>query len=337
MGVYVYQNEQLDKVAGLGYSVVDSAISSSSENPVQNKVVKEYVDTKVSKDQGVAQSGKVLGINASGMVEPVDVAGSASDITYDNSTSGLTATDVQEAVDEIDSTVDGLGSQVSTLISDTANYYNITDSADTTLVDADSIPFYDTSASAKKKITWANIVTKIKSSLANYFGRKFSQSNGKLSLLAEDNTSLNTVTLQPLATNTSYSNNVGLGVTNVQSAIDKLGNFTYGNLTINSSYATGNVFYQKFGRVVTVFLADIVFTAQPPEGAWSVPFVSGLPKAATLSSNPKIVLYGHNNTYVIPVRLAFGTGSTELYFHWNVTSGISTSANYNATFSYICE
>jgi hypothetical protein len=38
--------------------------------------------------------------------------GDAADVTYDNSGSGLTATDVQAAIDEIDGTVDGFGSAV---------------------------------------------------------------------------------------------------------------------------------------------------------------------------------------------------------------------------------
>lgn len=340
MGVYVYQNEQLDKVAGLGYDVVDSAISSSSENPVQNKVVKEYVDAsanaKVSKDQGVAQSGKVLGINADGMVEPVEVAGSASDITYDNSTSGLSATNAQDAIDEIDATVDGQTAQISSLIADTGNAYKTTDTTDTTLADADYIPF-STSASSKKKITWSNIVAKIKSSLANYFGRKFSQSNGKLNLLAEDNTVLNTVTLSPLASNTSYTDTNSIGATNVQSAVDKLSTFTTGTLTINSAYASGNASYQKYGKVVIVYLSDVIFKAQPASGSWSVAFVSGLPKMATILTNPKVLLMPFSNAYATPVRLAFNSGATALYFHWTNQNVQLNNVDYNLTFAYICE
>lgn len=143
--------------------------------------------------------------------------------------------------------------------------------------------------------------------------------------------------LQNRAEKTSYTDPNNIGATNVQSAIDKLGSFTTGSLTINSAYATGNAFYQKFGRVVTVFLADVRFVSQPPNGSWSTYFVKGLPKVAQLNGNPKIILQPFNSTFVIPVRLAFSVGMTELDFHWTFTSGISTSVDYNATFTYICE
>ncbi len=46
-----------------------------------------------------------------------------------------------------------------------AKAYRIDDSAETTIVDNDYIPFYDTSAEAKKKSLWSNIVDKIKTAL----------------------------------------------------------------------------------------------------------------------------------------------------------------------------
>lgn len=78
-----------------------------------------------------------------------DVAGSAADITYDNTGSGLTATDVQEAIDEIDSNLDTLDGKV----------YKTDDSTETTIASDDKIPFYDVSATSRKNITVANIVS----------------------------------------------------------------------------------------------------------------------------------------------------------------------------------
>lgn len=43
-----------------------------------------------------------------------------------------------------------------------ANYYATTDTAETNLDDADSVPFYDNSASAKRRSTWSNIKAKLK-------------------------------------------------------------------------------------------------------------------------------------------------------------------------------
>lgn len=136
---------------------------------------------------------------------------------------------------------------------------------------------------------------------------------------------------------TTYTDTNNIGATDVQGAIDKLSGATNGTLTINSNYAAGSAFYQKCGKVVTVFIADLVFRAQPPSGAWSTPLISGLPKAGAMNGGPKIVLYSFDSNYKIPVRLAFGPGNAELFFHWTITSGVPTNTIYNATFSYICE
>lgn len=256
------------------------------------------------------------------LLDSVAMQTTADRVSYAD-TYSIGLTNIQGAVDRV--------------VGDSENTYKTSDVTDTTLDDADYIPFNDVSASVKKKITWANIVAKIKTSLANYFGRKFSQSNGKLSLLAENNTVLDTVTLSPLATNTSYTDTNNIGATNVQSAIDKLGSFTTGSLTINSAYATGNASYQKFGKVVTVFLSDVIFTAQPPNGSWSTPFVSGLPKASSLGTNPKIILVPFNSSFTNSVRLGFTSGETRLFFHWTQVNVPLNNVDYNATFSYICE
>lgn len=86
--------------------------------------------------------------NTSGKWENGDVAGSAADISYDNTSSGLTADDVQEAIDEIDSNLDTLDGKV----------YKTDDSTETTIASDDLLPIYDTSATASKKITVANVV-----------------------------------------------------------------------------------------------------------------------------------------------------------------------------------
>lgn len=134
---------------------------------------------------------------------------------------------------------------------------------------------------------------------------------------------------------TSYTDTNNIGATDVQGAVDKLSGFNYGNLTINSAYATGRAMYQKFGKVVTVFLSDIVFTAQPPSGSWATALVSNLPKIATMANNTTILLqpFGLSKN---PIRLAFAGGGTQLFFHWTQVS-VDLSINYISTFTYICE
>lgn len=142
-----------------------------------------------------------------GAVLPATSDYDADQIDYDNTTSGLTATDVQAAIDEIASekadkvssatnghlagldsngnltdsgvtankviekvtTATGLLKDDGTV--DTTSYapsnsaYLTTDTAETALDDADYVPFYDSSATAKRKSLWSNI----KSVLKTYF------------------------------------------------------------------------------------------------------------------------------------------------------------------------
>lgn len=72
----------------------------------------------------------------------------AAEVSYDNTSSGMTADDVQEAVDELNT-----------------KKYGTDDTAETTIDDADYFPFYDNSATAKRKSLWSNI----KSVLKTYF------------------------------------------------------------------------------------------------------------------------------------------------------------------------
>lgn len=56
----------------------------------------------------------------------------------------------------------GARSTGSAVIPDISNCYQTTDTAETTIDDADYFPFYDTSATAKRNSTWANIKAKLK-------------------------------------------------------------------------------------------------------------------------------------------------------------------------------
>lgn len=256
------------------------------------------------------------------LLDSVDMQTTANRVSYTD-THSVGVANIQSAMDKV--------------FMDSESTYKISDTTDTTISSADFIPFVTTPANSKKKITFGNFVTTLKTSLANYFGRKLSQSNGKLSLLSDNNTVLDTVTLSPLATNTSYTDTNSIGATNVQSAVDKLGSFSTGTLTVNSAYASGNASYQKYGKVVIVYLSDVIFKAQPASGSWSVAFVSGLPKMATILTNPKILLMPFSNAYAAPVRLAFNSGATALYFHWTNQNVQLNNVDYNLTFAYICE
>lgn len=74
-----YTNEEKEKLEGLHNTTVDSTLSSSSVNPVQNKVVKAELDKKIPATEkgaagGVAEldaSGKVLATQLPGYVDDV--------------------------------------------------------------------------------------------------------------------------------------------------------------------------------------------------------------------------------------------------------------------------
>lgn len=56
----------------------------------------------------------------------------------------------------------GARSTGSAVIPDISNCYQTTDTAETTIADNDYFPFYDTSATAKRKTLWSTIAAKIK-------------------------------------------------------------------------------------------------------------------------------------------------------------------------------
>ena len=142
-----------------------------------------------------------------GAVLPATSDYDADQIDYDNTTSGLTATNVQDGIDELSSekadkvpsaisghlagldgngnltdsgvvandviqkvaTATGLlkddGTVDTTTYAPSANAYLVGDTAETTIDDTDYFPFYDTSATGKRKTLWSNI----KATLKTYF------------------------------------------------------------------------------------------------------------------------------------------------------------------------
>ncbi len=79
-------------------------------------------------------------------------------------------------VAELDSSGKVPDSQLPT-IPDVSTKYDTADTAETTLDDADYIPFYDTSATARKKSLWSNIKSKLKT----YFDRFYLTSHQDIS------------------------------------------------------------------------------------------------------------------------------------------------------------
>lgn len=260
------------------------------------------------------------------LLDSVAMQTTADRVSYAD-TYSIGLTNIQGAVDRV--------------VGDSENTYKTSDVTDTTLDDADYIPFNDVSASVKKKITWANIVTKIKTSLANYFGRKFSQSNGKLSLLSDNNTMLDTVTLSPLATNTSYTDTNNIGATNVQSAVDKL--FS----TFSSKF-----YYEHSDNLSTTgkwgdYIKKYIDFDLPPEvigvgKTFMIVHNVSLHKPAALTMESKISLYGvngniYNNLYASQMGAVGWPSLTHIAFiQCDVNPRFEIGICTNVAASYIC-
>lgn len=274
-------------------------------------------------------------------------------IPYDNTDSGLSATNVKDAIDEVQSEM--------------GNSYATTDTLDTTIASADKIPFYDESATAKKNITLDNFVDTI----APNFGSQISTSQGNmLDLLDKDGNLMDSVVIQTKANNVSYTDTYSIGetdmqgaldktiedvtsqsvasgisytdtnnigATNVQSAVDTLSDKSYGTATLNSTYVSqGSATFQKIGKVVTVFISDVRFSTQPPDGT-STTFATGLPRASSnMPATAVILLYPWAAAFTRVMRVALAPNSTALNFNYSAIS-VSTTTSYYATFSYICE
>lgn len=87
------------------YTLADDISAALAAKPFLLTINDGYADIsgKVDKQQSASDAGKVLGIGDDGRVVPVTGGGapSADAVSYDNSESGLTADDVQTAIDEL--------------------------------------------------------------------------------------------------------------------------------------------------------------------------------------------------------------------------------------------
>ena len=154
---------------------------------------------------GGASGGVTSFNGRSGIVVPAAHDYSAYAVDFDNTSNNFTAADVQEAIEEVQGNVNTLSGSLATVATtgaysdlsgnptlgsaaakdstnsvtqnstdlvesgavytETKKAYQTGDSAETAIVDNDYIPFYDTSASGKRKSLWSNI----KSVLKTYF------------------------------------------------------------------------------------------------------------------------------------------------------------------------
>ena len=185
-----------------------------------------------------------------GAVQPATSDYDADQVDYDNTISGLTATDVQAAIDEVanekadkvasatnghlagldsngnltDSgvvasnviekvaTATGLlkddGTVDTTSYAPSANAYLVGDTAETTIDDADYFPFYDSSATGKRKTLFSSIVNKLKNTFATLVTGTFTADN-LVSLDSSGNIADSNISSNDIRKTTALSNGAG--------------------------------------------------------------------------------------------------------------------------------
>ena len=125
-----------------GPTIIDSLSSSDTSAGLSANMGRVLDEKKVDIAQGAENEGKILKVDANGDLVLSTGGGAAV-------WGGITGT---------------LGDQTD-LANALADKYDVGDTAETTIDDADYVPFYDSSATAKRKSLWSNI----KSVLKTYF------------------------------------------------------------------------------------------------------------------------------------------------------------------------
>jgi len=83
-----YNPQEYEYVTPASQYAPDAAMSSTSKNPIQNKVVKSYIDTEVAKKQTKLTAGTNITISSSNVISAVANGSFVKTETYDNTTLG---------------------------------------------------------------------------------------------------------------------------------------------------------------------------------------------------------------------------------------------------------
>lgn len=105
---------------------------------------------------------------------------------------------------------------------------------------------------------------------------------------------------------------------------------TQGTATINSTYLTGTVYYQKIGRLVKVIFSNLATKTAPPNSSGTTA-ISGLPQSASNMATELFLLKSFTSTGKY-LRLGMTASSTTMYFHWS--NGTGTATEMDGQFFY---
>lgn len=133
-----------------------------------------------------------------------------------------------------------------------------------------------------------------------------------------------------LASNAVTSGKIASGAV-TEAKID-LSSFTLskGTATLNSTYLSGNVYWEKIGRVVKVNFVNLATTQTPPNNTGTTA-ISNLPKSAT-GIQRQLILLNSFGTMGKVLRIGMDAGSTTMFFHWSANTGAVTEMDGEFTY-----
>lgn len=95
-----------------------------------------------------------------------------------------------------------------------------------------------------------------------------------------------------------------------------------GTATLNTTYLSGTVYWEKIGRMVKVNFVNLATITNPPNST-GVTAISNLPKSATGIQRQLYLLQSFGNMSKV-LRLGMDAASTTMFFHWSVNTGTAT-------------
>lgn len=179
--------------------------------------------------------------------------------------------------------------------------YSTDDAAETTLDDADYIPFYDTSATAKRKTLWSNIKGKIKDYLFGFFSAGLINDNGYIKnqisgFSVEDSgtASANSVKEQVI----NYTeNSVGSSVINMVT----VNGSKYMEQTINAQANTDTTFTFTNAELTYASVLDIFAGCKTAD--YDIPTLKSKTLSVSGSTGTLTLVYNVPTAYALTVRV----------------------------------
>lgn len=141
---------------------------------------------------------------------------------------------------------------------------------------------------------------------------------------------------QSAASGVSYTDTNKIGATNVQSAVDFFGAYSDGQATINTAYLSGTLYWQKIGKLVSVY-CDFQTVANMPGTGWEVWLFNNLPPIRVFTYSVRRFTVPSVDPTKPPLTLAAtnsgGPYNNKTLYSWG-NGGINSGVGYRGNFEY---